>query len=160
MPIFSWDLPTPPEAPSSGMSGAGELLSGANQRSGAGMSWLIDPYTLDLIDSDDGWFVEVDDSRTIVMWQLEAAFNAWWGDPSSGSRIRQLMRGDDPSTGADVRNEVHRALQPLVDEQMIADLDVQLDVDELAPHRPVILIHYRDQATNGLVGLAASPLGG
>lgn len=135
------------------------LLTGAKTQ-GSGLSLLIDPATLDLIDSDDGWFVEVTDSRTAVMWQLEAAYNGWWGDPTSGSRIRALMHGDDPATGADVRNEVLRALQPLVEEQMIADLDVVLDVDELAPQRPVILINYRDQATNGLVGLAASPIGG
>lgn len=160
MPIFAWDLPAPPAASSPSSSSAAALVDGVKQLPRGSLNFLIDPDTLDLIDSDDGWFVESPDSRTIVMWQLESTFNAWWGDPSSGSRIRALLRGDDPATGEDLRNEVVRALQPLVDEQFITDLEIVLDRDELAPQRPVILINYRDQAANGLVGLAATPLGG
>lgn len=135
------------------------LLAGIETQRG-GLSLLIDPTTLDLIDSDDGWFIEVADSRTAVMWQLEATYNAWWGDPSSGSRVRAIMRGDDPASAQDLRAEIERALKPLVDEQLLAELAVALDVDEGNASRPVILIQYRDLATNGLVGLAASPLGG
>lgn len=154
--VFDW---TVFDVEGSGAVATNPLLAGIETKRG-GLNLLIDPTTLDLIDSDDGWFVEVNDSRTAVMWQLEAAYNGWWGDASSGSRIKALLRGDDPATGQDVRNEVLRALQPLVDEQMITDLDVQLETDELAANRPVIMINYRDQATNGLVGLAASPMGG
>ncbi len=136
------------------------LLDGINQHPG-NISFLVDPDSLDLMDTDDGWFVETADSRTIVMWQLEATFNAWWGDPASGSRIKAIMRGDDPATAQDLRNEILRALQPLVEDQFIAELGVALEgYDEGAPHRPVILINYRDLAANMLVGLSATPLGG
>jgi phage gp46-like protein len=122
------------------------------------LSLVIDPITRDLIDSADGWFVESTDSRTMVLFQLESTYQAWWGDPTSGSRIRALLRGDEPATAQDVADETLRALQPLVDDGIISDLTVGTDVDEAK--RTVILLTYRDRTSGRPVDLAYVPFGG
>jgi phage gp46-like protein len=129
----------------------GELANGA-------LSLVIDPITRDLIDASDGWFVESTDSRTAVLWQLEATRGAWWADHTSGSRIRQVIRGDVPATELDLRDAVLSALQPLVADAIIAELAVALDVDENG--RKVLLLNYTDRASGRSVDLAYVPFGG
>lgn len=122
------------------------------------LSLVIDPITRDLIDSSDGWFVESTDSRTIVLFQLECTYQAWWGDAKAGSRVRAIIRGEDPATPQDLSDEVLRALQPVVDEGIISDLVVRLDTDE--NKRVVVLITYRDRTSGRLVDLSYVPFGG
>jgi hypothetical protein len=119
------------------------------------LSLVIDPITRDLIDTPDGWFQEATDSRTEVMWQLESTLNTWWGDASSGSRVRSLISGEDPGDALAVRDEVLRALQPLVVDGIISELVVTNDVDE--SKRVVILINYRDRSSGSLVDLNYVP---
>lgn len=122
------------------------------------LSLVIDPITRDLIDSADGWFVEATDSRTMVLFQLESTYAAWWGDPTAGSKIRSVIRGEDPGGAQDVVDETLRALQPLVVDGIISDLTVRTDVDEAK--RAVILITYRDRTSGRPVDLAYVPFGG
>lgn len=122
------------------------------------LSFVIDPVTRDLIKTADGWFQEGTDSRTMVLWQLEATFAAWWGDATSGSRIKAVISGEDPGDITAVRDEALRALQLLVGEGVISELTVTNDVDETG--RPVILLNYRDAASGSFVDLAYVPFGG
>lgn len=119
---------------------------------------VFDPVTRDLIDAPDGWFVEGTDSRSVVLWQLESRYQAWWGSPFDGSRIQDILRGDDPATAQDLRDEVLRAMQALVSAGIISDLAVALDTDDVG--RVVIVLNYRDRASGRLVDLAYVPLGG
>lgn len=123
-----------------------------------GLSLVIDPITRDLIDADDGWFVESTDSRTAVLFQLESWFAAWWGDPPSGSRNHELLQRDERPTGDELRDEALRALQPMVAEGIISDLAVALDRDDNGG--TVVALNYRDLASGRLVDLTYVPFGG
>lgn len=122
------------------------------------LSLVIDPITRDLVDSSDGWFVESSDSQTAVLFQLESTYAAWWGDPTSGSKVRAIVRGEEPATAQDLADETLRALQPLVDDGIISDLTVRNEVDEAK--RTVVLINYRDRTSGRLVDMAYVPFGG
>lgn len=122
------------------------------------LSLVIDPITRDLIDSADGWFVEGTDSRTMVLFQLESTYGAWWGDPTAGSRIRAIISGEDPGGAQELVDETLRALQPLVDDGIISDLFVRSDLDEAK--RTVLLLTYRDRTSGRPVDLAYVPFGG
>ena len=119
---------------------------------------VFDPLTRDLIDAPDGWFVEGTESRSTVLWQLESLYQRWWGSPFDGSRIRDILSGDDPATPQDLRDEVLRAMQALVDDGIVSELAVALDQDEGG--RVVVIINYRDRASGRLVDLAYVPFGG
>lgn len=158
MSSYTWIVPTPPFAgPTSGTSSASGPTGGGAIANGA-MSLVIDPITRDLIDSDDGWFVESTDSRTAVLFQLESTYLAWWADPATGSRLRALISGENPGGILEVRDETLRAMQPLVDDGIISEISVTDDVDEVK--RPVILLNYRDRSSGQLVDLAYVPFGG
>lgn len=130
----------------------------ANPGATGALEFVFDPITRDLIDSPDGWFVEGTDSRSTVLWQLESRYQAWWGSPFDGSRIAEIISGDDPATPQDLRDEVLRAMQALVDAGIVSDLAVALDTDEGG--RVVIILNYRDRASGRLVDLAYVPFGG
>lgn len=119
---------------------------------------VIDPITRDFVDAPDGGWLEGTDSRTQVLFQLESIFLAWWGDPFSGSRVRAILAGDDPATATDLRDEVLRGMQALVDDGIISELAVTLDTD--ASGRVVIVLNYRDRSSGRLVDLAYVPFGG
>jgi hypothetical protein len=125
---------------------------------GAALTLVFDPITRDLVDAPDGWFVEASDSRSIVLWQLESIYLAWWGSPFDGSRIRAILSGDDPATEQDLRDEVLRAMQALVAEGILSELAVALDRDEGG--RTVVILNYRDKASGTLVDIAYVPFGG
>lgn len=122
------------------------------------LSLVIDPITRDLIDSDDGWFVESTDSRTAVLFQLECTYGAWWGDPTAGSKARAIIRGEEPANPQDLADETLRALQPLINDGIISELSVRTDTDEAK--RAVVLINYRDRTSGRPVDLAYVPFGG
>jgi hypothetical protein len=128
-----------------------------NPATGA-LDLVFDPTTRDLIDAPDGGFVEGTDSRTAVLWQLESKLGAWWGSPPDGSLVDAIVAGDEPATANDLRDEALRALQVLVDEGIISELQVALDTDEAG--RTVVLVNYRDRSSGRLVDLAYVPFGG
>jgi hypothetical protein len=119
---------------------------------------VIDPMTRDFVDAPDGGWLEGADSRTQVLFQLESIFLAWWGGPFDGTRIRVILAGDDPATATDLRDEVLRGMQALVDAGVISELAVALDTDEAG--RVVIVLNYRDRSSGRLVDLAYVPFGG
>jgi hypothetical protein len=128
-----------------------------NPATGA-LDLVFDPKTRDLIDAPDGGFVEGTDSRTAVLWQIECIAAAWWGSPPDGSRVRAIISGDEPATAEDLRDEILRALQALVEEGIISELQVTLDTDENG--HVVIAVNYRDRSSGRLVDLSYVPFGG
>lgn len=134
------------------------VIDRGGELANAALDLVIDPLTRDLIDADDGGFVESADSRTAVLFQLQSIYLAWWGDPFSGSRIREILSGEAPGGAQEVRDEALRALQVLVDEGIISDLGVDTDTDENG--RAVIVLGYTDRASGRRVDLAYVPFGG
>lgn len=152
MPSYSWQLPGPT---STDPGSTGDPVASTRAELEGLLDLAFDPLTRDLVDADDGGLVETTDSRTAVVWQMECRYDAWWGDATQGSRIRQLLRGEIPGDITDLVDEVKRCLQPLVNEGVITDLAVSLDEDEAK--RPVILMLYRDRSTGSLVDIAYVP---
>lgn len=158
MSAYTWIFPSAALGGSSSASSSPLGATGGGQLAQGALNLVIDPITRDLIDSDDGWFVESTDSRSIVIWQLESTYLAWWGDPFSGSRVRAILSGNEPGTIDDLRDEVYRALQPLVTDGIISELVVAVDVDEAK--RPALVINYRDRSSGHPADLAYVPFGG
>lgn len=123
------------------------------------LDFKIDPTTGDLVDSSDGWFVEVDSSETAVYMQLFHRFNEWWGDPDAGSRLHLAHEQGDGITGqAFLVTELERALQPLIDAGYIADVTTKATRTQVG--RVVVELGYRDMKSGQAVELELSPFGG
>lgn len=155
MSVYTWMLPGPPVSTDPGSTGSA-VASRPSDLQGL-LDLAFDPLSRDLVDSDDGAWVETTDSRTAVIFQMESKVNAWWADATQGSRIRQLLEsGDgDPVSVVELVDEVKRCLQDLVDDGIITDLSVSLNTDEA--NRPVILMMYRDRSTGHPVDLQYVP---
>lgn len=89
------------------------------------MPWdlKLDPITLDFVRNTSGGWERTEHGDTAVINQLTCHWNAWWADPDVGSRIfdRDLFTSDPAVL---IAEETRRALQLLVDEELIADLEV------------------------------------
>jgi hypothetical protein len=118
----------------------------------------LDFRTRDYIDTGTGEWLETEDSRTAVLFQLESRRGAWFGDADAGSRIAELIESGEPVSAAQLRDEALRCLQVLVEDAIISDLVVEEDVDEAG--RAAIVLHYRDRTTGSPVDIAYSPWGG
>lgn len=118
----------------------------------------LDPITRDFIDTADGLWEEASDSRTAVFWQLEErAGESWHGDPT-GSRLAELLEREEPATAEELRDEVLRALQLLVDEAVITDLVVA--IGDASVGRAQIDLAYTDVASGRRVDRLLVPFGG
>lgn len=156
MPVYSF--PFPP-ALSADVGASGRVVNSTAQQLRGLLDLAFDPLTRDLVDEVDGSLVETSDSRTAVLFQIEAAVDAWWADPTQGSRISSMLSSSqgesEAATISDVVDEVKRCLQALVDDGIIMDLSVSIDHDEAG--RPVIVMNYRDRSTGTAVDLAYVP---
>ena len=77
--------------------------------------YVIDPATGDLVEDDEGWFLETDTAAPRVYAQLALRFGQWWGDPQAGSRLHEATAfGDSPAGERFLESEVRRALEPLI----------------------------------------------
>lgn len=114
----------------------------------------LDPVTLDYVDTDDGEWLEVADSRTLVMIQLEQRLGESWESPGDGTEIKAELESGDPVTPEFVAADTARALQLLVADGHIADLVVgpvrdqngDPTVDETG--RFILKVSWRDLASN------------
>jgi hypothetical protein len=89
------------------------------------MPWdlAFDPISGNLIRDDaGGWEIETT-GNTAVLNQLTIHWNSWWADFLIGSRFHEadLFTGDSNEI---VAEETRRCLQLLIDENLIADLEV------------------------------------
>lgn len=125
----------------------------------------IDPATKDFVDDGLGGWIEADDSSTAVFCQLEQE-SGWWGDPSSGSRNKAILRGDVP-TLLQLLDSSKRAMGQLVQAGVISDVSITAiddgpitEADQRARGFGDMQIVWRDRVSNTPADLAYSPLGG
>lgn len=123
------------------------------------LDFKIDPTTGDLVESEDGWFEEVDSSETAVYMALFHRYNEWWGDPDAGSRLHLAHdQGDGIAGRAFLEQETQRAVAPLVAEGYIADVTSKATRTQVG--RIVVELSYRDLKSGQAVELELSPFGG
>jgi len=125
---------------------------------GSALDFVFDPKTEDLIESEDGWFLESADSRTPVTLELGSHFDAWWGEGGRGSRLAQMISGEERVEPPAVVDEILRCMQVFVDEGIIEDLLVASDED--ANGKIVFTIDYTDRTSGTPQSAALTPMGG
>lgn len=132
---------------------------------GGMLDQMLDPITLDYIDTADGEWLETADSRTLVMWMLEMRLGASYYAPRDGTRIRELIERGDPVTPEVVEAEYRRAMAVLEAAGVVADFAIRTRddrgvplVDEAGRFTPVL--SWRDLATGTPVDLVYAPADG
>lgn len=128
---------------------------------------FIDPVTLDYVDTADGEWLETSDSRTIVMMMLDNRFGE---DPlasNDGTLIKAELENDEgrPVTPEFVLSETLRALQVLVQEGIIADVDAAVTDSDGKPLTTedgtlLVRLHYVDLASGSPVDIDYAPFSG
>lgn len=123
---------------------------------------LIDQQTGDFVETSSGDWEETDDSRTSVMLQMECAYNAWPGDPSSGSRLQSMLHSPagDPADPQEMLAEIRRCLGVLVAAGVIGSLQVSVLEEDDLNAAVAFLITWVDLATHQPVNLVYPALGG
>jgi hypothetical protein len=161
---YSWILPgssSPPTStpePSTGPSTASAaILGGVYDQE-------IDPVSLDFIDTDDGAWSETQDSRSIVMCQLDIELGSSYSFPGDGTDIRRRLESGDPLTPSIVIADIRRAMGVLASVGVLTLLDVQgvdADGDQLVDevNRPIFLLSWIDLATGSPVDAVYRPNG-
>lgn len=123
-----------------------------------GLSFHTDPVTDDLVDSDDGFFVEVADASPAVYCQVKHEYARWPGDENAGSLIYALSEmGVDESSRQFLETELLRAYGVLADEGMIGDTRAQAQEGE--PGQLLAQASYRDATTGDVVDDFIAPAG-
>lgn len=122
---------------------------------------LIDPVTLDYIDTDNGEWTETADSRSTVMIQVELELGASPFDPGDGTRLAALRRVGDPITPEIIKADVQRAVGLLATDGLISDLRVEVrdqDGDTLVDEagRSMVALAWRDLASGSPVDVILS----
>lgn len=153
MSTYTWTIPSSP-SPSSA---ANSTPSATPLHVFGFYDQEIDPASRDYIDEDDGSWSETEDSRTAVMLQLDIEYGQWFADPEAGSRIKEMLRSGDPITTGQLVDEVKRALQLLVDDGIIADLQVGVVEEDDARGYVGLELTYTDRASGHVVDVAYSP---
>jgi hypothetical protein len=119
---------------------------------------LIDPVTLDYVDTDDGEWQETADSRTLVMCMLEMRLGSSYSAPADGTEIKAMLERGDPVTPEIVIADVSRAMGILAADGIVEDVTVGTDTDESG--RFVLVLHWRDLASGSPVDLVYVPFQG
>lgn len=118
---------------------------------------LIDPRTLDFVDTANGEWQEVDDSRTAVMCQLDSREGAWWGDPSAGTRNAEILESDLP-TIEDLTDSTKRGLQALQAAGVITTSQLSILEEDTARGYASLYIAWVDRKSTRPADLAYSPM--
>lgn len=125
---------------------------------GGSLDQLIDPVTLDYVDTPDGEWEETADSRSLVMIMLEMRLGKSYSAPGDGTEIKDLLERGEPVTPAVVVADVERAMSILVADGILEDVTVGTDTDETG--RFVLVLHWRDLASGSPVDLVYAPFQG
>jgi len=112
------------------------------------MSWdlAFDPITGDLIRDDAGGWVRTESADTAILNQLECHYDRWWADPTLGSTLFDRDRFTSAPAPL-VQAEVQRALDVLVAEELIANLEVVAAENASKGGRVDVRTTYRVVAT-------------
>lgn len=148
----------PPSAPSTQVPNTPTVRS----KLGGLYDQLLDPLTLDYVDSDDGAWVETADSRTIFLVMAETMLGKSYTAPGDGTRIREQLEKGDPVTIAFVVAEYQRIAGILAAEGILRDYSITTKdanghdlVDANGRFTPIH--HWTDLASGTPVDLAYSP---
>ncbi len=131
---------------------------------GALLDQVLDPFTLDYIDTDDGEWLETADSRSIVLIMFETELEQSYSAPGDGTRIREWFERGEPVTVAFVESEYRRAAAILEAAGILTDFSIRSTDDEgnvlLDPRtgRYTPELHWTDLATGSPVDLAYAPI--
>lgn len=92
------------------------------------LDFTTDPATLDLVDSDDGWFEEDETASSAVVCQLTHELDEWVGDPTAGQRFKAgIALGDTEDAEQFLVVEAERALGVLEDEGLISNIEARAE---------------------------------
>jgi hypothetical protein len=125
----------------------------------------LDPVTLDYVDTDDGEWSDTNDSRSIVLCQLELEIGGSPFFPGDGTDLKRKLRTGDPITTADVEADTRRALGILEAAGIIGGVRVN-GRDEHGKQlldeggRPAFETQWTDLATGSPVDDVYRPFGG
>lgn len=118
---------------------------------------VIDPRTLDFVDTADGEWLESDDGSTAVMCQLEARENAWWGDPPSGTQNKAILESELATVDA-LTNSTTRGLRALQAGGVISDAALRVLEEDNARGYASLYITWTDRRSTRPADLAYSPM--
>lgn len=157
MSAYSWRLPAPPVAVAATSTAAELLQAQSKTRLGGLLDQLIDPVTLDYVDTDDGEWAETADSRSIVMIQIEMNLGEDFYAPEDGTRVKRLLETGDPLTPDIAVAESLRALSLVQVAGIISDVTATHGfVDGIF----TITMGWRDLASGSPVDLVYQPFQG
>lgn len=117
----------------------------------------IDPRTLDFVDDGKGGWVEIDDSSTAVMCQLDAREGAWWGDPASGTRNKEILESEVP-TLAELLDSTKRGMQALQAGGVISTAAISTLEEDTARGYAALYLQWTDRRSTRPADLAYSPM--
>ena len=136
------------------------LVNAPTSRSdlGGAFDQLLDPITLDYVDSPDGDWKETADSRTLVLCMLEMRLGGSYTAPEDGTDIKAMLERGDPVTPEIVVAEASRVMSLLVTDGIVENFTVNTDKDETG--RFVLVLQWRDLASGSPVDLVYAPFQG
>lgn len=131
---------------------------------GGALDMLLDPVTLDFIDTPDGEWRETADSRTIVLIMLETELARSYSAPGDGTRLKEFFEAGEPVTASFVESEYRRAMRILEAAGVITDFTMRSVDDkgnllvDARTGRFTPELHWIDLATGSPVDLVYAPL--
>lgn len=121
-----------------------------------GKDFTLDPVTLDLVPSDDGWFEMDSTAVAAVVYQLEHEKDAWDGDPDAGSLVKKALElGATVDAQQYVLVETERALGVLAADDLISDVQVKSEASQFG--RLVARTSFRDNSTGDRLAGVVDP---
>lgn len=120
---------------------------------------VLDPVTRDLVRDGAGGFKYTESAATAVMIALSSHFEEWCLGPDDGSKLHQLIRGNDVNGLEDaIADEVARCLQPMVSRGRISILSVGVLRDSVG--RLEVTTKIQDNSTGQPADVVVTPFGG
>ena len=162
MGTYSWQLPAPPSGGAAQPSG-NAIATPRTSLLGGLYDQMVDPITLDFIDTANGEWLETADSRSIVLAMLELRLGKSYSAPGDGTRLAEIFETGEPVTVGLVVADVTRAMKVLERSGVLTNFSiatfeadgVTLLVDQAGRFRP--LLRWTDLATGSPVDLAYTP---
>lgn len=151
----------PPPAPTVPIVGVPNVPTPRSKLGGL-LDQLLDPMTLDYVDSADGEWVETADSRTIFLIMAETRLGKSYGAPGDGTLIGDKLESGEPVTVGFVVAEYRRIAAILTAAGVLSDYSITTQdehghdlVDVNGRFSPIH--HWTDLATGTAVDLVYSP---
>lgn len=118
---------------------------------------VIDPRTLDFVDTDDGAWEESDDGATAVMLQLDSRENAWCGDPTAGTQNKAILESELP-TIEELRSSTERGMQALQAGGVLSAAAISVLEEDNARGYASLYLTWTDRRSTRPADVAYSPM--